>query len=316
MRFFDRAGKVALGTRVRFLGEKIGEDGVEIYKAYGVGLQPKWFPVFFVLIRDSARTITSIAEEIGHSHVSVSKIAAELIRAGLASEKGDPADGRRTLLSLSAKGRSVARRLDHQCTDVEAAVEELLTEARYDLWSALGEWEDLLERRSLLDRVMAQKKAREAGGVRIEDYRPKHQEAFRKLNEDWIRTYFKLEKPDRDALSRPKEYILDRGGSIVVATLEGKVVGVCALIKRDDQRYPYELAKMAVAPAARGRDIGWLLGKAIVEQARARGAKRLYLESNTQLKPAIGLYRKLGFREVTGPPTPYERANIQMELEL
>jgi GNAT superfamily N-acetyltransferase len=78
----------------------------------------------------------------------------------------------------------------------------------------------------------------------------------------------------------------------------------------------YELAKMAVSPEARGKNIGWLLGNAIIEKARSIGAHRLYLESNTILKPAISLYHKLGFKKITGPPSPYERANIQMELIL
>src|SRR4051812_43322923 len=99
-RFFDQVGKVALGTRVRFLGEKIGEDAVEIYRTYGVPLQPKWFPVFFILAREPGRTITSLAAEIGHSHVSVSRMVGEMTRAGLTVEKGDPRDGRRTLVSL------------------------------------------------------------------------------------------------------------------------------------------------------------------------------------------------------------------------
>ncbi len=49
-------------------------------------------------------------------------------------------------------------------------------------------------------------------------------------------------------------------------------------------------------------------------KARAAGAWRVYLESNTMLKPAINLYYKLGFRKTAGPPSPYERSNIQMEL--
>ncbi len=74
--------------------------------------------------------------------------------------------------------------------------------------------------------------------------------------------------------------------------------------------------KMAVSPKAQGKNIGWLLGRAAIECARAKGARSLYLESNTILKPAISLYRKLGFEKVTGRATPYERCNIQMELIL
>jgi ribosomal protein S18 acetylase RimI-like enzyme len=73
---------------------------------------------------------------------------------------------------------------------------------------------------------------------------------------------------------------------------------------------------MAVSPAAQGKNIGWLLGRAIIEKARALGASTLYLESNTILKPAINLYHKLGFKKVAGHVSPYERCNIQMELKL
>ncbi len=78
----------------------------------------------------------------------------------------------------------------------------------------------------------------------------------------------------------------------------------------------FELAKMAVSLVAQGKGTGWLLGQAGIQKAKAHGADRLYLESNTDLKPAIGLYRKLGFHEIYGAVSPYRRCNIQMEMLL
>jgi GNAT superfamily N-acetyltransferase len=150
--------------------------------------------------------------------------------------------------------------------------------------------------------------------IEIVSYTEKYQAAFRELNEEWIRTHFKMEQPDYDALDHPQEYILDRGGFIFVALLGAEPVGVCALIKRDDLIYPYELAKMAVSPKARGKKIGYLLGQAVIEKTRALKAERLFLESNTILEPAINLYHKLGFKKIEGPKTPYERCNVQMEM--
>jgi GNAT superfamily N-acetyltransferase len=83
-----------------------------------------------------------------------------------------------------------------------------------------------------------------------------------------------------------------------------------------DPDYDFELAKMAVNPAAQGKHIGWLLGNAIIETAKLAGAKKIFLESNTILKPAIQLYHKLGFKKIINRPSPYERSNIQMELIL
>ena len=121
-----------------------------------------------------------------------------------------------------------------------------------------------------------------------------------------------MEESDHKALDHPEEYILDPGGHIYIALYDGEAVGACALIKMDDKKF--ELAKMAVSPKAQGKSIGTLLGQACIDKAKELGADTLFLESNTKLKPAISLYRKLGFEKITGPPSPYERANIQMEL--
>lgn len=102
----------------------------------------------------------------------------------------------------------------------------------------------------------------------------------------------------------------------MVALYQEQPVGVCALIKKDHPVFDYELGKMAVSPAAQGKNIGFLLGKAILDKARALGARNVFLESNTLLKPAISLYYKLGFEKISGYPSPYERSNIQMMVEL
>lgn len=151
--------------------------------------------------------------------------------------------------------------------------------------------------------------------IKIETYQEKYREVFYKLNEDWISKFFKMEQPDRDALENPQSYIIDKGGSIFIATLNDEAVGACALIRRKDLNC-FELAKMAVSPKAQGHGIGFLLGRAVIEKAKSMDEKRLFLESNTILKPAIRLYEKLGFKEIKSCKTPYERCNIQMELML
>ena len=150
--------------------------------------------------------------------------------------------------------------------------------------------------------------------IQIVEYRPEHQPSFKRLNEEWINHWFKMEEADYKSLDRPQEYILDAGGHILIALYKEEPVGTCALLKMDDETY--ELAKMSVSAQVRGKGIGLLLGQAIIDKARSLGTKRLYLESNTILKPAVSLYRKLGFHEIEGVASPYERCNIQMELNL
>lgn len=315
MEFYNQTGKMAIGSRLRLLTDRITTDAAAIYDLYDVDLQPKWFPVFHVLCQGDA-TITDIAQRIGHSHPSVSKIVAEMSKKGVVNEKKDKQDGRKNVVTLSKKGRELSRKVQDQYADVGNAVEAISKNARHDLWAAIGEWEFLLNRKSLLQYVKEQKKLRESSKVRIVGYQPQYAQAFKQLNEEWISTYFRIEDTDRKALDHAEDYIINKGGEILVALYEDEPVGVCALIKMDDPEYDYELAKMAVSPKAQGKSIGWLLGQAIIEKARSLGARKLYLESNTILEPAINLYYKLGFQKVAGRATPYERCNIQMELVL
>ncbi|GAA4274944.1 helix-turn-helix domain-containing GNAT family N-acetyltransferase [Aquimarina gracilis] len=316
MNFFDNAGVMAIGTRLRMLSEKLTEDASRIYEMYEVALKPKWFPVFYVLSQNGQKSITTIANEIGHSHPSVSKIVREMVKEGILSEKKDSKDGRKNNIVLTARGKNIANQILEQYHDVEHAVQAMLDQSRHNMWQAIEEFEFLLEQKSMLKRVTEEKKQREALKVQIVNYEPKYHPFFKSINEDWINTHFVMEEADRRSLENPKEYILDKGGDILVALYDGEPAGVCALIKMNDPEYDYELAKMAVSSKAKGKGIGWLLGKAVENQARAMGARKIYLESNTILKPAINLYHKLGFKKVIGHTTPYKRCNIQMELEL
>lgn len=317
MNVFERTGKVALGSRLRLLTAQLTDDASRVYELYNVeGFSPKWFPAFFVLSEDGAKTITEIANEIGHSQPSVTKIVKEMTKAGLVRDNLKSADRRRNVVALTPKGTALIERIKIQCTDIDAAIDEIIAEATHNLWEAVAEWEFLLAQKSLLKRVQEQKKRRESRDIQVVEYQPQHRSAFKSLNEEWISTYFEMEEADYNALDNPEGYILSKGGKILVALYHGEPVGVCALMKMDDPDYDYEMAKMAVSPKARGKNIGWLLGQAIIRTAKDLGASTLYLESNTLLKPAINLYYKMGFRKIGGHPSPYKRVNIQMELAL
>ncbi len=217
---------------------------------------------------------------------------------------------------MTQKGIDISIKIQEQYTDIESAMKKTLRQTKHNLWLAIQEFEYLLDEKSLFARVLEEKKVRESSTIEILEYLPEHHSAFQELNEEWITTYFKLEDADRKALDNPKDYILDKGGAILVAVQDNTVLGVCALLRMNDEKYDFELAKMAVSPKAQGKGIGYLLGTSIIEKARALKASNLYLESNTILKPAISLYEKLGFKKIAGHYTPYERCNIQMELKL
>ncbi|AZA81313.1 MarR family transcriptional regulator [Chryseobacterium lactis] len=152
--------------------------------------------------------------------------------------------------------------------------------------------------------------------VKIIAYEPQYKEAFKTLNEEWIKTFFIMEPGDYKLLDNPEEYILDKGGYIAFALLNGEAVGTCALVKAKEEPLSFELSKMAVSPKAQGKKIGYLLGNALVEKAKELQAEKVFLETNSILVPAIKLYEKLGFKhtEITNPG--YDRVDVQMELDL
>jgi GNAT superfamily N-acetyltransferase len=156
-----------------------------------------------------------------------------------------------------------------------------------------------------------------AEAIEIREFQPGDEEAFNRLNEEWIVRYFVLEKKDVEALATPRETILDRGGRILFAVHGGAPVGCCALVAMGPGEF--EVAKMAVTESAQGLGIGRRLLEATIEVARAAGASQLFLETNSVLAPAIRLYESVGFRHIPADrkkASPYARSDVQMELIL
>lgn len=150
--------------------------------------------------------------------------------------------------------------------------------------------------------------------VKIIAYKPQYKEAFKALNEEWIKKFFVMEAGDYKLLDHPEEEILNKGGYIAFALLDGEVVGTCALVKTEDHPLTFELSKMAVSPKAQGKKLGYLLGNALVEKAKELKAEKVFLVTNSILVPAIKLYEKLGFIHTPIGHAEYDRADVRMEL--
>ncbi|MCT2408474.1 GNAT family N-acetyltransferase [Chryseobacterium antibioticum] len=151
--------------------------------------------------------------------------------------------------------------------------------------------------------------------VQIINYVPQYKEAFKALNEEWIKTFFTMEAGDYKLLDNPEEHIINKGGHIVFALLDNEAVGTCALVKISDEPLRFELSKMAVSPKAQGKKIGYLVGQALVDKARELDAESIFLETNSVLVPAIKLYEKLGFKHMPVSGSAYERCDTQMLLK-
>lgn len=147
--------------------------------------------------------------------------------------------------------------------------------------------------------------------VEILDFAPCYATAFEQLNREWLERSFRVEAIDELVLSDPQGGIIAHGGAILFARIAAEIVGTVAL-KHHGERV-FELTKMAVTPAARGRGIGHALLAAAIDRYAALAGVTLYLESHSSLATAIRLYENAGFVHVAPPaPSEYARADVYM----
>jgi GNAT superfamily N-acetyltransferase len=147
----------------------------------------------------------------------------------------------------------------------------------------------------------------------IVPFRPELASAFTELNRAWIEALFTLEEADWKVLRDPEAAIITPGGQIFFAMDGEQAVGTAAAIWAGPGIV--ELGKMAVTPSHRGRGLGERLGHAVIDYARAQGATRVFLETNSTLANAIRLYERLGFTHTPFPGrSDSARADVYMEL--
>lgn len=148
--------------------------------------------------------------------------------------------------------------------------------------------------------------------ISVIEFELKYANDFKRLNLEWLNKFGLTEAADLLMLDNPQKEIIDPGGCIFLAKLDEMIVGSAALRKETFDQY--ELAKMSVADAFKGKGISKLLIEACLERAKKAGAERIYLSSNSQLTTALNLYQKYGFKYITVKDSHYSTADVMMEL--
>ena len=148
--------------------------------------------------------------------------------------------------------------------------------------------------------------------IELIPYTEENQKYFTELNVLWVEKYFVLEEHDKEVLYNPKENIIDKGGYIYFAKADNVIAGTFALIPVE--KGVFELSKMTVDEAFRGKKIANKMLEFCLEEAKRLDISKIILYSNTTLQPAIHLYRKFGFKEVPLGNSEYERSDIKMEI--
>lgn len=148
--------------------------------------------------------------------------------------------------------------------------------------------------------------------IDIIEYEDRYHNEFRTLNLAWLDRYNLTEEPDIKVLNDPRGTIIDKGGYIWLAKHDSIIIGSSALIKEHDG--VFELAKMCVADEWQGKGISKLLIEVCLTKAREIKAKKVELFSNHQLLAALRLYERYGFQHVEMKDSPFETADVKMEL--
>ncbi|MEP7042502.1 MAG: bifunctional helix-turn-helix transcriptional regulator/GNAT family N-acetyltransferase [Dokdonella sp.] len=315
MIFLHTQGELALGSRFKALSESLYAVANATYRASGVEIDAHWFPVLRYLQVKGPGSVTEIAAAIGQTHPAVSQLAAKLRKAGWITRRTDRADARRGVLELTAKAEAHLDRLGPVWCAIRRGAQAAAARSSGDLLGAVARFERDIGDGRVAAEILAQRDRLQAAVVDVQAYRPEWAAHFERINTEWLERYFVVEAVDRAMLADPQQHVLDPGGAIVFALLDGEVIGTCALLKESPG--VYELSKMAVETGFRGYGAGRKLLEAAIAEYRRRRGRTLFLESSSRLKPALALYESAGFVHYPAPRpgSHYQRADVYMVYE-
>jgi DNA-binding MarR family transcriptional regulator/GNAT superfamily N-acetyltransferase len=219
----------------------------------------------------------------------LSRVLAQLQKAGLITRQQSPTDGRRQLVGLTQTGREVFQMLDERSSNqISDLLSELPESRQRDLTSAMSSVQNILDGPPQ-DRPAAYVLrppgpgdlgwvVRQHGVLYADEY---HFDAeFEALVARIVADYASDHDPRREA--------------VWIAEVNGEPVGSVFCVREDDRTARLRL--LLVDPAARGLGIGARLVSECVSFARRAGYAEMVLWTNDILAAALHVYRAVGFQ--------------------
>jgi DNA-binding MarR family transcriptional regulator/GNAT superfamily N-acetyltransferase len=307
-------GLLTLGSYLRKISDTLYKSVDEIYTKSGLKLSSRVVPCL-LLIKDNGQVpITLLASKLGQTHSAVSQMSRKLLKEQLIFDTPDPDDERKRLLSLTPKGYEYLDGMDKYFRAIQQSLDQMIDGEGEQLIKLLQQFEKSHIEQAFQSRALQSISLLQNTTVKVVDYTPVYRNIFKQLNIEWLEKYFYVEQIDEDVLSDPDRFILKPGGHIFIALKDNRPVGTAALIAADKDSL--ELSKMSVTESVQGNGIGRLLLEKTIEYFKKSGKTRLFLESNSKLKPALKLYESAGFKHIKKPDgdSHYQRADVYMEF--
>ncbi|MEP5338657.1 MAG: bifunctional helix-turn-helix transcriptional regulator/GNAT family N-acetyltransferase [Algibacter sp.] len=308
-------GELGLGSRLKRVSEYMMKETQLVYDYYQIAFDPYLFPVFKIITNKKGVTNKDIKHALKISQPAITQTINKLNKKGLIDFKDDEIDKRKKIIRVSKKGKTLLKQLIPIWKNIDLVIKDYTLESSCSLIEHLNKLEHKLNMNSFSQTVIEKINEAPISELKIISYKPEYAKKFYDLNIEWLKAYFVVEPYDEDVLSKPQEYIINKGGHIFFAQLNNEIVGTVALMPIGNEGL-VELTKMGVSPKHRGHKIGQKLMQYCIDYAKGLDLPNLILYSNKKLENAIYIYRKFGFIEQPiEPNSPYKRSDIKMKLE-
>ncbi|MCD8085088.1 MAG: GNAT family N-acetyltransferase [Clostridiales bacterium] len=147
--------------------------------------------------------------------------------------------------------------------------------------------------------------------MKIIPFEERYRQDFIDFNTDWIVSNFgRLEEHDLETFETIDE-TLQGGGMIFFAVEEDTALAACMAAPMEGTTW--EICKLGSNKNLPHKGAGSAVFRACMDWALDHGAQRLFILSNSRLKPALHIYEKFGFREVRLDNYEYVRGDIAFE---
>lgn len=142
-------------------------------------------------------------------------------------------------------------------------------------------------------------------------FEEKYRQSFIDFNTDWIVFNFGfLEEHDKETFEKIDEEL--NNGAMIFFAVENEIPLACCMAMPMENT-TWEICKLSSNKNVPHKGAGNLVFKASMDWALNHGAKRLFIISNTKLKPALHIYEKNGFKEMKLDDYEYVRGDIAFE---